>query len=121
MFEYEKISLKRITENLKNSFSYRLKAVVAFGSRVRGDFNRESDFDILVIVENLTISDEEKIIKIILEEEEKTGIPYEPIIKSLDVFEKEKEFKTGFYLNIIKEGVFLYDSNIRGKESTCRV
>ena len=121
MFNYEKDSLLRVTEELKTYFSDRLKAVVAFGSRVRRDFHSESDFDILVIIENPTISDEEKIIKIISDEEERTGIPYGPVIKSLEVFEKERQFKTGFYLNIMKEGVFIYDSNLRRKESSCGV
>jgi predicted nucleotidyltransferase len=121
MFKHEKDSLLRVTEELKTSFSDRLKAVVAFGSRVRGDFHSESDFDILVIIENPTISDEEKIIKIISDEEERTGIPYGPVIKSLEAFEKERQFKTGFYLNIMKEGVFIYDSNLRRKESSCGV
>ncbi|MGB9710819.1 MAG: hypothetical protein ACPLZA_04915 [Thermodesulfovibrio sp.] len=56
MFKYEKDSLKRITEKLKNIFSHRLKAVVAFGSRIRGDFNSElADYRINVksgLVEN---------------------------------------------------------------------
>lgn len=43
MFKHEKISLIRITEELKKTFSERLKAVVAFGSRVRGDFHSESE------------------------------------------------------------------------------
>jgi Nucleotidyltransferase domain. len=121
MFNYEKDSLLRVTEELKTSFSDRLKAVVAFDSRVRGDFHSESDFDILVIIENPTVSDEEKIIKIISDEEERTGIPFGPVIKSLEAFEKERQFKTGFYLNIMKEGVFIYDSNLRRKESSCGV
>lgn len=43
MFKHEKGSLIRI----KKVFSERLKDVVAFDSRVRGDFHSESDFDIL--------------------------------------------------------------------------
>lgn len=65
MFRYEEDSLLKVTEELKTAFPERLKAVVAFGSRVRGDFHSKSDFDILAIIKNLTISDEEKIIKII--------------------------------------------------------
>ena len=121
MFITEKESLIRITSKLKNSFKERLKAVIAFGSRVRGDFHGESDFDVLVVVEGLSVEDEIKIIRIFLEEEELTGIPYEPVIKSYEAFEKERIYKTGFYRNIIKEGVILFDSISRGKESTCRL
>ncbi|GAQ95661.1 nucleotidyltransferase domain-containing protein [Thermodesulfovibrio aggregans] len=121
MFKYEQDSLIRITEKLKRVLSHRLKAVIAFGSKVRGDFNGESDFDVLVIVDGLTIDDEVKIIQIFSKEEDLTGIPYAPVIKSLGVFEKEREYNTGFFRSIMSEGVFLYDSISRGKESTCRV
>lgn len=53
MFNTEKESLIRVTSELKKTLKERLKAVIAFGSRVRGDFHGESDFDVLVVVEGL--------------------------------------------------------------------
>lgn len=121
MFVYEKNSLSRVTSQLRESFKERLKAVIAFGSRVRGDFHGESDFDVLIIVEGLSVDDEIKIIRIFSEEEAQTGIPYEPVVKSLAAFEKERLYKTGFYRNIMKEGVIFFDSIIRGEKSTCKL
>lgn len=121
MFVNEKNSLFRVTSQLRESFKERLKAVIAFGSRVRGDFHGESDFDVLVVVDKLSVDDEIKIIRIFSEEEAQTGIPYEPVIKSLAVFEKERLYKTGFYRNIMKEGVIFFDSIIRGQKSTCKL
>ncbi|MDI1472343.1 nucleotidyltransferase domain-containing protein [Thermodesulfovibrio sp. 1176] len=50
MFTIEKEAIKRATERLKGALGENLLAVIAFGSRVRGDFNGESGFDVLIIV-----------------------------------------------------------------------
>lgn len=110
MLKTEQESIERITELLKKHFGRRLRLVAAFGSRVRGDFKGDSDFDLLIVIDKPTIEDEEKAIRIVSKEEDLTGIPYVAVVKSLDSFEKEKKFKTGFYLNLIREGVFFHDS-----------
>ena len=60
MFQYKKELLLKDTEKLKTSFSDRLKAVVAFCSIINGDFHSESDFEILVVIEKLTINERER-------------------------------------------------------------
>ncbi len=110
MFKIEEESLKRLTNKLRLALGERLKYVIAFGSRVRGDFTADSDFDILIVIEKPDLNDEIRTIRIVSEEEDKTGIPYVPVVKSLEVFKKEKEFKTGFYQNLKQEGVFFYDT-----------
>lgn len=108
MFKAERQALKKITAKLKHSLGDELIAVVAFGSRVRGDFTGESDFDVLIIVKDKTSDVLSKIIDIFQEFELKTSIPFSPIVKSLNAFEKEKTYKTGFYRNIESEGLLLY-------------
>lgn len=83
--------------------------MVAFGSRVRGNFDGESDFDLLIVIDNPSIEDELTAIHLV-SEEELSWIPFTIVVKSLEVFEKEKEFKTGFIQNLIREGVFSYDT-----------
>ncbi len=118
MFKTEQKSIERITELLRKEFGSRLRYVVAFGSRVRGDFSGESDFDLLIVIDKPDIEDELNAIRIVSQEEDLTGIPYVALVKSLDAFEKEKKFKTGFYQNIIREGVFFHDPECSGKKDT---
>ena len=43
--------LKRIREILDDLYGERLKGVVLYGSRARGDFDEDSDIDVLVLLE----------------------------------------------------------------------
>jgi predicted nucleotidyltransferase len=42
--------LEKLTENVKISLGNNLKKIILFGSRARGDFQTDSDYDILVLV-----------------------------------------------------------------------
>jgi len=60
MFQYKKELLLKDTEKLKISLSDRLKAFFAFCSIINGDFHSESDFEIHVVIEKLTINERER-------------------------------------------------------------
>lgn len=107
MFDHEREALKRITETLKGRFPDRIISIYAFGSRVRGDHEEWSDLDVLVVVKNKDPDIEKGIIDIFTDEEMETGIPFAPVIKDVRVFERERELKTPFYQDIMKEGVLL--------------
>ncbi len=108
MFAIEKLSLSRAVKRLKKEFGSDLFLVVAFGSRVRGDFCGDSDFDVLVILKKRNFKILDKVIGIFMEEEEKTGIPYSVILRDLKSFEKERAVKTGFFRNIMEEGKVIH-------------
>ncbi len=95
--------------------------MVAFGSRVRGDFRGDSDLDVLVVVDSPSVEDEAGIISVFVKEEEATGVPFEVVIKSLEAYNKEQRYNTAFYRNLLKEGEVFYDAEQRGKEDTIRV
>lgn len=71
MLKTEEKSLKRVTKRLKNFLGENLITVIAFGSRVTGDYYEESDFDVLVVVKERDYNLIKAIIDIFLEEEEK--------------------------------------------------
>lgn len=108
MYKIEEKSLSIVLKKLKKLFGKNLILLVAFGSRVRGDFHGESDFDVLVVVKKKNYDILRKMIDVFYEEEEKTGIAYSVIIRDEETFEKEKKFKTGFYFNILYEGRVIY-------------
>ncbi|MEW6416934.1 MAG: nucleotidyltransferase domain-containing protein [Nitrospirota bacterium] len=108
MFSFEKDAIKRATEKLKEILGDNLIEVAAFGSRVRGDFDGDSDFDILIVVKKRTSDVIDKAIDIFTDEEDKMGIPFSVVIKEIKSFEKERAYNTTFYRNIKREGVVFY-------------
>ena len=107
MYSHEKTALERISSSLKKKYPENIVSVYAFGSRVRGDHAEGSDFDILVIVKNRSITVEEAIIDAFVEEEMKSGVSFDPLIKTLSSFELEKQHHTPFFKNIEQEGIAL--------------
>lgn len=107
MYAHEKEILKRISGKLKKRFPERIVSVYAFGSRVRGDHDEWSDFDVLVLISDKDPEIEAGIISIFVDEEMKIGLSFTPVIKDVSSFAMERKFKTPFYENITKEGVKL--------------
>lgn len=105
MFAHEKKALKQVTEKLKKRFPNRIVSVYAFGSRVRGDHDEWSDFDVLVVVKNKEPRIEYGIVSIFVDEEMKSGVLFSPVIKDIQAFGMEKKYRTPFYKNIMKEGI----------------
>ncbi len=108
MFKIEREAVGRAVKGLQEALGDNLVTVAAFGSRVRGDFTGESDFDVLVVVKKRTFDIIRLVNDIFGIEENETGIPFSIVIKMLDSFEKEKRYNTTFYRNIKKEGVVFY-------------
>jgi predicted nucleotidyltransferase len=107
MYTHEKKTLTDTTQLLKKKLPDRIIAVYAFGSRVRGDYNAWSDFDILVIVKDKTPELESEIIGIIVDEERRRELSFSPVVKDVRAFDRERSLHTPFYENIMKEGVEL--------------
>ena len=105
MYQYSRQVLEEISASLKDEHPAQIVSIYAFGSRARGDHSGDSDFDVLVVVRNKTIQLEEKIIARFVEKELASGVSFEPVIKSLESYEREKQYRTLFYENIVNEGI----------------
>ena len=99
-----------ITE-VNNILESRLKEIILYGSYARGDYNKDSDIDIMILT---YLEDEEiyeyfvKISDIAYDIEEKNNfdIKISPLIKNISKFNYWLEVLP-FYTNVKKEGVVL--------------
>ena len=107
MLTIEKEVLERIIAKVREVFPGRIASVYAFGSRVRGDHDGWSDFDVLVVVREKTPLIESGIINIFVDEEIAGGVNFTPVVKDFEAFELEKRFQTPFYKNVTGEGVLV--------------
>ena len=92
----------------------RIKKVILYGSYARGDFNENSDIDIMILTD---LTDEEIIdyrdrisdIAFDIEFDNQFNITFSPLIKNIDKFNYWLE-TLPFYMNVQKEGVVLNES-----------
>ena len=108
-----KIISEFITE-VNNIYGDRIKKIILYGSYARGDFNKSSDIDIMILTD---FTDDEivkyrsEIVQLAYEIEwnNKFDIHLSPLVKNLDRFNYWLE-ALPFYRNVQKEGVVLSES-----------
>ncbi|GAB6283708.1 MAG: nucleotidyltransferase domain-containing protein [Ignavibacterium sp.] len=100
--------LPEIEKCIRDSFGEKVKKIILFGSYARGDFDEESDVDILVIVndENLNYY-KKKRTEIISDYLNKEEIFLSIIIEKSSLVERYKN-DSPFLINVNKEGKVLY-------------
>lgn len=105
MIKYKKILLK-IKELV--SIAEPSATIILYGSQARGQSNKQSDIDILILIDNdkITYSDEQRIKYPLYDLEFETGKIISPVVISRNDWETRHKI-TPFYKNILKEGVTL--------------
>ena len=97
--------IKEFTQKLRQQLGDRLKEIILFGSRARGDWEEGSDYDFLIIVDKKT----KEVRNIVLDIESELLNKTNKLLSSLISSEKEWENSKNFPLgrNISKEGIRL--------------
>ena len=109
-----KILLDQYTEILRKIYGSHLKTVILYGSYARGDFQKSSDIDIMILTD---LEDEELIqyrdkiwdFAYDVEFENNFDITLSPLVKNIDKFNYWLD-TLPFYMNVKKEGVVLSES-----------
>ena len=85
--------------------------IVVFGSRVRGDFHGDSDFDLLIVVEHLKHRD--KVIQLVHDLELEYNAPLSPTLYTNEEVRENKRLGSSFFRNVEREGIVIYDAGQR--------
>lgn len=101
--------IQEFVKAIQKLLGIRLKKVILYGSYARGDYNKQSDVDIMILTD-LSFEEIEnyrdKISDIAYDIELKTGIILSPVIKNIEKY-NSKVNHIPFYKNVEKEGVVL--------------
>lgn len=100
-------SIYQFSQRMKKVFGLHLSKVIVYGSYARGDYQDNSDVDVMVLV-NLPEMEVKKwendVYDIAFEIEMDTGVDISPIVKSEEQYEYWADVLP-FYKNVRREGV----------------
>ena len=99
-------SIQIIKEEIENRGLKVLK-IILFGSRARGDFKEDSDWDLLVIIDSdITFKQKREILSNIYRKlAEQENKSFEIVIVSEEKFKEMKNYVGTLYYEVDKEGV----------------
>lgn len=101
----EKQGVRAFAEKVKRLLGSSLLEFSVFGSKVRGDFDQESDIDILVVIEDEDWRVREEVVKIASDINMEYECNISPVIYSRREHEMNRYFGTLFIKEIEREGV----------------
>jgi uncharacterized protein len=102
----EKKVINAFVKELEEKLGNEIITIRIFGSKVRGDFERDSDIDIFVLVRQKgDIRD--KISDMAAEYFLEYNVPLAPVVYSLFEYERNKELGSFFFEKVEKEGITL--------------
>ncbi len=102
----EKKVIKSFVKELKENLGNEIITILLFGSKVRGDFEQDSDIDIFILVRKRAVI-RDKISDIAADYFFEYNIPLAPVVYSLFEYEKNKELGSFFFEQVEKEGIAL--------------
>ncbi|MEM5820945.1 MAG: nucleotidyltransferase domain-containing protein [Candidatus Aenigmatarchaeota archaeon] len=97
--------IKEIIIQTAKEMNIEIDRIILFGSRARGDYREDSDYDLLIVTKEKL--DSKKKFDFWYEIYKKIPFPADIIISSKETFEKFKESKGFIYSYAISEGIML--------------
>lgn len=104
----EKAALSEFVARLRARYADQVVLVTLFGSKVRGDFDEESDLDVLVVVQNGDWRFRDEVALAAFEPMLEHDIVITPLVIDLEHYQWLQRYQAPLYCNIQSEGVSLW-------------
>lgn len=97
--------IRLFTSQVKKSVGKDLKTIALFGSKARGDYNKESDIDIYVVVKKNKMKNIDKVSEITADILSDYDILLSPVVYSEFEEQKNLEMNSFFFEAVKNEGI----------------
>ncbi|MBC8248927.1 MAG: nucleotidyltransferase domain-containing protein [Anaerolineales bacterium] len=104
----EKVALSEFIVRLLEKYADEIMLAVLFGSKVRGDFDEESDMDVLVVVKNGDWRFRDEVALAAFEPMLEHDVVITPLVIDLEHYQWLQRYHAPLYRNIQSEGVELW-------------
>ena len=105
--------IQEYVKEIRNIYGVHLKQIILYGSYARGDFRKDSDIDIMLLVdlpeEKLNLFSDE-LSNLDFEYNVMHDIWFMPVVRNMEHFKYWREAYP-FYSNVAKEGISLYETS----------
>lgn len=106
---YDRTVVERVKEGVLAAIGERVRRVILFGSRARGDALPDSDYDVLVLLNKLVPGERHGILVDLYRAVRQSDAMVEPHVMSEERFEETKGVIGGLAYPAWTEGVVLYE------------
>ena len=103
--ENEKLELAEFLKKIEEKFSKEITQTILYGSKARGDSNKDSDIDILIILEKKNMKIRREILTLTSQISLEYDLLINPIISNINRIERQREFS--FYKNAARDAIQL--------------
>jgi predicted nucleotidyltransferase len=103
----ERKVIESFVKQLKTQLGDQIVSITLFGSKIRGDFGKESDIDVLVLIKKKNQRIRKKVAEILTDYLIEYDLPLSPVLYDLYEYEKNKEIGSFFFKEVEKEGILL--------------
>lgn len=100
--ESKRRAIEEFVRILKEKYGDRVKKIVLYGSVARGDFEEDSDIDVLVVADGISLKEISKLTSQILLN---TGEVISLVVRASRELERHRHYL--FYRTVLEEGVVL--------------
>ena len=108
-YMYDRTVAERVKDRILAAMGERVRRVILFGSRARGDALPDSDYDVLVVLDKLVPGERHGILVDLYRAVRQRDAVVEPHVMSQERFEETKKVIGGLAYPAWTEGVVLYE------------
>jgi predicted nucleotidyltransferase len=103
----EKKVIESFVKDLRARLGDQIVSIRLFGSKIRGDFDKESDIDILILIKKKNERIRKKVAEILTDYLLEYDLSLSPVLYDLYEYRKNNEIGSFFFKEVEKEGILL--------------